>query len=147
ASTLLPPGTAPTRLRAGTNYDGTGGHMTAEQLVRDFCAAVPKSRSSDLAAFFTDDAVYHNIPVEPVKGRAAIQETFAQFIDISPDPEFEILPLAASGNKVLTERIDRFTINGKRIELPVMGTFEVAGDKISAWRDYFDMQQFMKQMA
>jgi limonene-1,2-epoxide hydrolase len=26
--------------------------------------------------------------------------------------------------------------------LPVMGTFEVAGSKITAWRDYFDMQQF-----
>jgi len=121
--------------------------MTAEQLVRDFCAAVPKSRSDDLAAFFTDDAVYHNIPVEPVKGRAAIQATLAQFIDISTEAEFEIVALAANGNKVLTERIDRFTINGKRIELPVMGTFEVTGDRISAWRDYFDMQQFVKQMA
>jgi limonene-1,2-epoxide hydrolase len=29
-----------------------------------------------------------------------------------------------------------------------MGTFEVGADgKITAWRDYFDMQQFMKQMA
>ena len=121
--------------------------MTAEELVRDFCAAVPKSRSGDLAAFFTDDAVYHNIPVEPVKGRAAIQATLAQFIDISTEAEFEIVALAANGNKVLTERIDRFTINGKRIELPVMGTFEVTGDRISAWRDYFDMQQFVKQMA
>ena len=120
--------------------------MTADKLVRDFCDAVPKSRSADLAAFFSDDAVYHNIPVEPVKGRDAIQATLAQFIDISTDAEFEIVALAVSGNKVLTERIDRFTINGKRIELPVMGTFEVTGDRISAWRDYFDMQQFVKQM-
>jgi len=29
----------------------------------------------------------------------------------------------------------------------VMGTFEVnAAGKITAWRDYFDMAQFMKQM-
>jgi len=52
-----------------------------------------------------------------------------------------------TGNTVLTERIDRFTIGGKRVELPVMGAFEVASDgKICAWRDYFDMQQFMKQL-
>jgi limonene-1,2-epoxide hydrolase len=28
-----------------------------------------------------------------------------------------------------------------------MGTFEVAGDKIAAWRDYFDMNQFQSQLA
>jgi limonene-1,2-epoxide hydrolase len=36
--------------------------------------------------------------------------------------------------------------NGK-VELPVMGTFEVKDGKIAAWRDYFDMKQFMDQMA
>jgi limonene-1,2-epoxide hydrolase len=29
----------------------------------------------------------------------------------------------------------------------VMGTFEVRDGKIAAWRDYFDMNQFMDQMA
>jgi limonene-1,2-epoxide hydrolase len=122
--------------------------MNAEKTVREFCDAVRHAKSAELATFFTEDAVYHNIPVEPVNGREMIQATLAQFIDISNGAEFEILALAVSGNCVLTERIDRFTINGKRIELPVMGAFEVnADDKISAWRDYFDMQQFMKQMA
>jgi limonene-1,2-epoxide hydrolase len=27
-----------------------------------------------------------------------------------------------------------------------MGTFEVRDGKIAAWRDYFDMKQFMDQM-
>ena len=121
--------------------------MTAEKTVLDFCHAVPRCSSAELAGFFTEDAVYHNIPVEPVQGRELIQATLAQFVDISTDAEFEILALAVTGNKVLTERIDRFTINGKRIEIPVMGTFEVTPEgKISAWRDYFDMDQFMKQM-
>jgi hypothetical protein len=31
-------------------------------------------------------------------------------------------------------------------ELPVMGTFEVRDGKISAWRDYFDMNQFTTRM-
>jgi len=122
--------------------------MNAEKTVRDFCSAVPHRTSAELIDFFTADAVYHNIPVDPVRGKDAIQATLAQFLDISTGAEFEILALAAAGNKVLTERIDRFTINGKHIEIPVMGTFEIAADgKISAWRDYFDMQQFMKQMA
>ena len=121
--------------------------MNAEKTVRDFCNAVTRCQSAELIGFFTSDAVYHNIPIDPVRGKEAIQATLAQFLDISSDAEFEVLALAVAGNKVLTERIDRFTINGKRIELPVMGTFEVTADgKISAWRDYFDMQQFMKQM-
>jgi limonene-1,2-epoxide hydrolase len=28
-----------------------------------------------------------------------------------------------------------------------MGTFEVHEGKIAAWRDYFDMNQFMSQLA
>jgi limonene-1,2-epoxide hydrolase len=27
-----------------------------------------------------------------------------------------------------------------------MGTFELSDGKISAWRDYFDMQQYMSQL-
>jgi len=121
--------------------------MNVEKIIRDFCNAVPRRSSAELTGFFAPDAIYHNIPVAPVQGREAIQATLAQFVDISSDAEFEILALAVSGNKVLTERVDRFTINGKRIEIAVMGTFEVGADgKITAWRDYFDMQQFMAQM-
>ena len=48
----------------------------------------------------------------------------------------------------MTERTDVFFAGPKTIELPVMGTFEVTDDgKISAWRDYFDMNQFMSQLA
>ena len=122
--------------------------MNPEQIIRDFCAAAAKRSSDALLPFFTADAVYHNIPVEPVKGTEAIKATLVQFLDISTDCEFEILATAVAGNKVLNERVDRFTINGKRIEIPVMGIFELTPDgKISAWRDYFDMAQFVKQMA
>ena len=46
----------------------------------------------------------------------------------------------------MTERVDVFTLPDKSFDLRVMGTFEVIGGKISAWRDYFDMQQFTSQM-
>ncbi|MEM9879804.1 MAG: limonene-1,2-epoxide hydrolase family protein, partial [Pseudomonadota bacterium] len=57
------------------------------------------------------------------------------------------LHIAENGNVVMTERIDRFALaSGAHIELPVMGIFEVEGDKITAWRDYFDLAQFSAQM-
>ena len=60
--------------------------------------------------------------------------------------EFRVDAIAADGGTVLTERRDIFTFANGVIDLPVMGTFEVADGKITAWRDYFDMNQFMSQM-
>jgi limonene-1,2-epoxide hydrolase len=53
--------------------------------------------------------------------------------------------IAASGNTVLTERVDRFTIEGRAITLPVMGTFEIENGLICAWRDYFDLAGYQAQ--
>ena len=122
--------------------------MTPEDVVRKFCQAVERSDVQELVSYFTEDAVYHNIPLAPVTGRAAIEATLAQFIAPGTRVEFELKGLAARGSLVLTERVDRFEMGGKRIELAVMGAFEVTPDgKISAWRDYFDMQQFTSQLA
>ena len=120
--------------------------MNPEQVVRDFCNAVSRRDTEELLGFFTPDAVYHNIPIAPVTGHEAIGATLRYFLDPSSEAEFEVRGLASSGRTVFTERIDRFVMNGKRIELPVMGAFEVTADgKISAWRDYFDMATFSKQ--
>ena len=42
---------------------------------------------------------------------------------------------------------ERVRLPGKEIALPVMGTFDVVDGKIAAWRDYFDMNQFMSQLS
>ena len=122
--------------------------MLPERIVREFCAAVVRRDVKEICSFFAEDAVYHNMPIEPVSGHAAIEAVLQQFIAPATEVEFEILAMATVGNKVLTERVDRFVIMGKKIELPVMGTFEIdARGKIAAWRDYFDMAQFTKQMS
>jgi limonene-1,2-epoxide hydrolase len=121
--------------------------MKPSQIITEFCNAVPRRDVDELLAFFSDDAVYHNIPLPPVQGHAAIAATLRGFLEPATHAEFELLALAADGRVVLTERVDRFTINGKAIVLPVMGAFEIdAQGKISAWRDYFDLAQFTKQM-
>ncbi len=55
--------------------------------------------------------------------------------------------IAAEGGTVLNERVDVFRLPGQEISLPVMGAFEVVDGKIAAWRDYFDMNQFMSQLS
>jgi len=121
--------------------------MTPEDVVRSFCRAVERRDVKELVGFFTDDAVYHNMPLAPLNGREAIEATLAQFITPASHVEFDILGLATQGRVVFTERVDRFEIAGKHVSLPVMGAFEVTADgKIAAWRDYFDMQQFTSQL-
>ena len=121
--------------------------MTPESVVRSFCRAVEHRDLPALVDFFTEDAVYHNIPIAPLIGREAIATTLGQFITPASRVEFEITGLATQGSTVFTERVDRFEIGGKLVELPVMGAFEVTPEgKISAWRDYFDMQQFTNQL-
>lgn len=121
--------------------------MDPETVVRNFCAAFERKDVSELGDFFTPDAVYHNMPIAPVQGREAIEKTLHQFLDPASEARFELLHVVASGPVVLTERVDRFVVGGKPVELPVMGAFEVTPDgKISAWRDYFDMAQFQKQL-
>ena len=116
------------------------------ELVRRFCNAWADGDVDALIAFFTDDAVYHNIPISPVTGKDAIRTTIEGFTAGVDKIEFRVDAIAAAGDKVLTERVDVFTTPDKVIELPVMGTFETRDGKIAAWRDYFDLNQFMSQL-
>ena len=116
------------------------------EVVRRFCAAWSDGmEAEDLAAFFTDDAVYHNIPLAPVTGRKAIANNIATFIRPGPPGieglEFRIINIAVNGPVVMTERVDVFKLPDRSFELQVMGTFEIRDGKINAWRDYFDMNQ------
>lgn len=115
-------------------------------VVRAFCAAWGDGDLDALIAFFADDAVYHNIPLAPVVGPDQIRATVEGFTGGVDSIEFRVDAIAADGGTVLTERVDIFTFPNGRIELPVMGTFEVHDGKIAAWRDYFDMHQFLSQM-
>ena len=121
------------------------------EVVRRFCAAWSDNVGvAELAAFFAEDAIYHNIPMAPVAGREAIANNIASFIRPgAPGIEsiyFRVINIAANGPVVMTERVDVFKLPDKSFELPVMGTFEVRGGKISAWRDYFDLNQFTSRM-
>jgi limonene-1,2-epoxide hydrolase len=120
---------------------------TPTEAVTQFCAAWPSLDLDTLVAFFSDDAVYHNIPVDPVVGRDAIRATLEGFTAGVESVEFEVVHAVADGPIVLTERIDRFIWpTGHVLVLPVMGTFEVHDGLITQWRDYFDMTQFMSQL-
>ena len=113
-------------------------------LIRRFCAAWATGDIAQIVAFFADDAVYHNMPIQPIQGKDAIKGVIEQFMTPFERCDWQITNIAATGDTVLTERIDRF-FGAKPVALPVMGTFEVRDGKIAAWRDYFDLAAWARQ--
>lgn len=118
-----------------------------DALVRRFIEewSVPHPDVERLMAYFTDDPVYHNMPGPPAEGRAAVETALKRVAALTLDG-WEIRHQLASGDIVINERLDRFKSEGKAVELPVCGVFELRDGKIAAWRDYFDMATWTGQM-
>jgi limonene-1,2-epoxide hydrolase len=93
-----------------------------------------------ICACFTPDAVWHNMPMPPIEGLAAIRELIARFLGDAEEVRFEVrYAFEVAPGVVMTERVDIFRQkDGKQMRLPVMGVFELEGGLIKAWRDYYD---------
>jgi len=124
-----------------------GAAEDAERVVRDMCDAFAKHDAEALRPFFTDDVVYHNIPMDPAVGIDATIAFIDGFFAMCDNMTIETLHLAVRDNVVLTERVDTFRVGDVIAPLPLMGTFELRDGKISAWRDYFDMGQITKMLS
>ncbi len=115
--------------------------------IRSFIDAWNQIDLDRVMTHFTDDCVYHNIPVEPVSGTEAIRKTIDGFAGMAEEIQWDLHAIAESDDgAVWTERTDGFKIAGNWVRLRVMGIFEFRDGKISAWRDYFDMNQFTSQL-
>lgn len=122
--------------------------MSNKARVLDFIAAWEARDMDRILSLMTEDAFYHNIPMEPVTGREAIRGLLTAFLGGATAVRWTVHHIAETDDGVvLTERTDVFEMGPKTLSLRVMGTFEFKGDLICAWRDYFDLGQFQSQMA
>ena len=118
------------------------------RIVRDFIAAWSRLDPDELTGYFAEDGVYYNMPIAPVQGHAALRPFIAGFAGGWASTDWEVLNIVESGDLVIAERIDHtLTRDGKQIDLPCCGVFEIENGKIKVWRDYFDMGTYMKAMA
>jgi limonene-1,2-epoxide hydrolase len=112
--------------------------MTPEEVVRAQMAALASLDVDQIMAYFADDATFlPGFSFPTYSGLEDIRRVFEGFLKVMTKCDVEIVNLAVAGNVVLTERVDRLIHKGKPVDAPGMGTFEVSGDKITAWRDYF----------
>jgi len=110
------------------------------ELVTEFCARWAAPNVETILSYFTEDAIYYNIPMAPAEGVAAIRTLLPMMLNGMEGIDFVIHRQIAHGDLVMNERTDVMRrTNGARVELPVMGVFEVRDGRIAAWRDYFDL--------
>jgi len=119
-----------------------------EETVRSFCAAWDEMDIDGITSLMSEEVVYHNLPVEPIIGLQQITEFVEDFFQAAESARFEVLTIVADAERVVTERLDTFAFKDGSImkELPVLGIFEFDDNgKISAWREYWDVQDWVKR--
>ena len=115
-------------------------------MIEDFCKAWSRLDPTELASYFTEDGIYHNMPTDPVRGRDAIEKFIRGFAGSWTKSEWEILNLAETGDVVFAERLDRTQAGEKSVDLPCTGVFTIRDGKIACWRDYFDIGAYSRAM-
>lgn len=115
--------------------------------IREFIAAWSRLDPAELASFFADDGVYHNMPTGPVSGRANVEKLIRGFIASWTGTTWDVLNILSSGNVVIAERLDRIQAGDKSVDLPCVGVFELEDGKIRRWRDYFDLASYQRGLA
>jgi len=112
----------------------------ADDLVTEFCSKWSTGDPDELAGYFAEDGIFHNMPMGAVQGREAIRAFIAGFMAGFERVDFQVRRQVSDGNLVMTERTDVIHLkDGDPILLPVTGVFEIENGQIKAWRDYFDM--------
>ena len=131
----------------GAPGEGEGAGLARNaDIVRNFIAAWSRLDAAELAGFFTEDGVYHNMPARPVAGRAAVQAFIAGFAKDWTATEWDVLNIVEAGDVVIAERLDRTRLGDKRVDLPCCGVFEMQDGKIRVWRDYFDLATYTRAL-
>ena len=120
--------------------------MTPTEVVRSFVAAWNANDLDRVVAHLHPDVLYHNVPMAPLHGRAAV-DAYLRSKGGFDWVDWKLLAIAETGDTVLTERVDDFGLGGRSISLPIMGSFVVDGGSIRVWRDYFDLGMYRAQLA
>ena len=121
--------------------------MTHTERVLAFIAAWEARDVDGILEMMTPDARYLNVGLPEAVGHDAIRAFIAPFLAGASRVAWAVRHIAETAEgAVMTERVDVFELSDRHLEIAVMGVFEFRGDQICAWRDYFDLPAFQRQM-
>ena len=104
--------------------------------------AVRTREPGRVAACFTTDATFRNMPHEAVSGREGIAALFAPILTRASDVRWDVHTSAVVRDLVFAERTDRFWIDGDEYAIECNGVFRVEEEQelIAEVRDYVDLE-------
>lgn len=121
--------------------------MSAASIVSEFIRRVVAKDFDGALELVTEDVEYDNVPIAKVVGPEAVRGILEPFLGGCTAAEWVVLHQIESGDVVMNERIDRFEMAGRWIELPVAGLFVIRDGRIALWRDYFDAATLTRAMS
>jgi limonene-1,2-epoxide hydrolase len=111
-------------------------------ILRRLQAGNARRDKAALLEFFTPDVEYHyHVGSRPLKGRDWVDRFFTKYWSSHSATKWLILNWAERDGRLLTEGVEEYVnADGVPVRHPYMGIIEFTPDgRISAWRDYFQM--------
>lgn len=120
--------------------------MTPDETVTALVAACEARDLDAVCALVTDDIEYDNVPIGAVHGPDGVRSVLSGGVTAAAEQvEWVVLNQVASGDVVMNERIDRFLVDGRWIEIPIAAVFRLRDGRVCLWRDYFDLETYRRQ--
>jgi limonene-1,2-epoxide hydrolase len=115
---------------------GIFARMRPKQVVQAWVEAFNRGNADEIAGFYTENAVNHQVVNEPVEGRAAIHAMFKREFGAAK-MVCQIENLFEDGDWVILEWRDPLGLRG-------CGVFRIEANKIVFQRGYWDRLSFSK---
>ncbi len=122
-------------------------------LVKTFAGAFNRGDVEGLLACFTADATYEDGFYGPHAGQPALREMFARMFREGRDYRWDMETIVETPERaaaewrfgyVVTDALPRSA--GRRVQFRGMSLFELAGGRIRAYREYFDVGAALLQL-
>ena len=121
--------------------------MSNKDIVDQFFDCWTRGDIAGSMAVCTDDVVWDNVPMKPIEGKKAIEAFLKKFAEGMSDIRYDIDVVMEDGNRLMLEGAENYTKKGRRVSVRYMASFEFQDNRISAWRDYFDLATVERQLA
>ena len=120
--------------------------MSLPTPVTAFLAALERRDLDAVLDCFTPDASYaYAMPHPPLLGREALGVMFGKLLTEAEAVRWDVVASTVDGDRVWTERVDRFTFGGREVAIECMGLFELVEGRIATVRDYVDMATWQER--
>ncbi len=120
--------------------------MTPSEVVTSLIEACQRRDLDAACDLVTDDIEYDNVPIGKVYGPDGVRSVLSGGVTAAAEQiEWVVLNQVSDGDVVMNERVDRFLVDGRWVEIPIAAVFRVRDGRVCLWRDYFDLESYRRQ--